>query len=317
MKYLFLALTCLLFSLQFIFSKGFSRRASPVPHAGLWNGCVCSLLMVCYLLPLNHFQPEFSPISLLFSLLMALCALSMSLCNIPALQLGSLAVVTTYLLIGGMVLPFAYGVLFLQESCPPLKWVAIALLIAAILPNLLHTETADTAPRTTGQRVLFHALGLVLFSLNGATSILTTMHSLHPDRISSGAFTLNNALLQFTLTALSLLIYTLLRRLRGDRRALRSVWVDLTRETPATPGKLAALFSMGLGYALCNGVANIFSQESLAAGMESSVQFPVISGTVIVLSAVFGRVLFGERISRPTQLSLALSLAGAALFMLA
>ena len=70
-------------------------------------------------------------------------------------------------------------------------------------------------------------------------------------------------------------------------------------------------------YALCNGGGNIFSQESLTAGMPSSVQFPVISGAVIVFTALFGSWFFGEKISRMNALSLILSVIGSVLFMLA
>ena len=55
MKYIYLALTCTLFSVQFIFTKLFSRRAGNAPHVGLWNGAVIALLMFCYLMPLNGF----------------------------------------------------------------------------------------------------------------------------------------------------------------------------------------------------------------------------------------------------------------------
>ena len=190
MKYLFLALACTLFSVQFVFTKAFSRRAGSVPHAGLWNSGVMALSMLLYLFPMNGFRLEVTSTALLICILQALCALTMGLCNIPAMRLGNMAVVTTYMLIGGMALPFLYGVLVLHEECPPLKIVAIVVLIAAILPTLLQSKNAPVARRSAGHAVLFHLLGLVLFILNGTTSILTTVHSLHENKISSGGFTL-------------------------------------------------------------------------------------------------------------------------------
>lgn len=317
MKYLFLALACTLFSVQFVFTKLFSRRAGTAPHVGLWNGCVLSLCMSLYLLPLNGFRPEVSPTALLIAVVFSLIAITMSLCNIPAMRLGNMAVVTTYMLIGGMVLPFAYGVLVLHEPCSLLKLIAIVVLIAAILPNLLQGKSPATAPRSAGRTVLFHALCLVLFFFNGMTSILTTVHSLHEDKISSGGFTLLCALCQLALTLLLLLGYTVFRKIRGERGAVRAVFIDVTRETPAAARALLLLLGIGFCFAVCNGVANIFSQESLRAGMESSVQFPVISGSVIVLTAILGRVCFGEKIDRYSALSLVMSIVGSVLFMVA
>ncbi len=319
MAYLYLALTCTLFSVQFVFTKSFSRRAGSAPHVGLWNGCIIALLMFCYLVPLNRFAFAFTPAAGLLAFLLAVCAITTSLCNIPAMRLGNMAVVTTYMLVGGMVLPFVYGVVALEEDCPPLKTVAIVVLLAAIVPNLWQTggRRSATGTRSVGKTLLFHGLCLVLFVLNGMTSILTTIHSLHQNRIASGAFTMLTALCQLALAALVLVSYAVILRVKGDRSALRTVFVDVTAASPATAKALGVLAAIAFGYALCNGVANVFSQESLAAGMDSSVQFPVISGAVIVMSALFGHFFFGERIDRYTGVSLALSVVGSVLFMLA
>ena len=319
MKYLFLALACTLFSVQFLFTKSFSRRASTAAHVGLWNGCVVSLCMALYLLPMNGFRVELTPAAGLLALLFALCAVTMSLCNIPAMRLGNMAVVTTYMLIGGMVLPFGYGVLWLKEDCSPLKLVAIAVLILAIIPNVLDGKSAaqGSAPRSRGKTILFHGLCLVLFTLNGMTSVLSTMHSLHENKISSGGFTLLGALCQFSMTLLILVGYTVYCRARGERGAHRRIFYEVTRVSPTTSRALVTLLAFGFCFSLCNGVANIFSQESLAAGMPSSVQFPVISGSVIVLTALFGHWFFGEKIDRYGAISLALSVIGSVLFMVA
>ncbi|MBQ7337142.1 MAG: hypothetical protein IJW40_01675 [Clostridia bacterium] len=322
MEYIYLALACTLFSVQFIFTKSFSRRASAAPHVGLWNGVLISALMVCYLLPLNGFAFEFSGAALLYGLLYVGCAVTMNLCNIPAMRLGNMAVVTTYMLIGGMVLPFGYGVLMLGEPCPPLKLIAIAVLIAAIIPNVLPkggkgaAAEKDTGTRSVGKILLFHGLCLILFTFNGSISIVTKAHSIHADAISSGAFTMLCAVIQLVISALLLVVYATARRIKGERGAFRSVFWDVTRESPATGKKLLVLAGFGLGYAVCNGVANIFSQEC-ARIMDASIQFPMISASVIVLTAIFGRIFFGERIDRYSAISLVLSVVGAVLFMVA
>lgn len=266
---------------------------------------------------MNQFRWEFTPAAGLIALLFALCGLTISLCNIPAMRLGNMAVVTTYMLIGGMVLPFAYGVLALKEECKPLKLIAITVLIAAIIPNLLQGKKEKDPARSRKNAILFHTLGLILFTLNGLISILTTVHSLHENKISSEGFTFLCAFCQFVLTLLFLIGYTICKRIKGEKGAFRYVWIDVTSETPATTKKLLLLLLFGFCYALCNGGGNIFSQESLAAGMPSSVQFPVISGAVIVFTALFGSWFFGEKISKMNALSLILSVIGSVLFMLA
>ena len=317
MQYLFLFLACTLFSVQFIFTKLFSRGASEKTHIGIWYGCFVAVCIMLYLFPMNHFQWEFTPTAGLIALLFALCGVTINLSNIQAMRLGNMAVVTTYLLIGGMVLPFAYGVLALKEDCSPLKLIAITVLIAAIIPNLFQGKKENENKRSRKEIIAFHALGLIVFTLNGLISILTTIHSLHENKISSEGFTFLCAFCQFILTLLFLIGYTVYKRIKGEKNALRYVWIDVTNSALATPKKLLFLLCFVFCYALCNGGGNIFSQESLTAGMPSSVQFPVISGAVIVFTALFGSWFFGEKISQMNALSLILSVIGSVLFMLA
>ncbi len=316
MNYLFLALACTLFSVQFIFTKSFSRGASSATHVGLWNGCVSALCAALIMFFLNGCRIEFNPSVIPLAIALALCVLAMSLCNIPAMRLGNLAVVALYLLVGGTVIPFVYGVLVLNEACSPLKIAAVILLVAAIVPNLLK-ETGNKQPESQGRgkAILFHLLGLILFTLNGTTCIITTSHSLHPDKISSGGFTMLWTFFQFALTLLVLIGYALYRFVKGERNAFRATLWDVGKETPTTPKVFFMLLGAGFGYAAANGVANIFSQESLAAGTPSSVQFPIISGVVIILTAFFAKWFFKEKIDRYTAVSLVLNAVGSVLFM--
>ena len=68
-------------------------------------------------------------------------------------------------------------------------------------------------------------------------------------------------------------------------------------------------------YAVCNTLGNIFSLRCLLT-MDASLQFPILSAVVIVLTALFGRIFFGEKITRNTWISLAMSVLGIGLFML-
>ena len=320
MNYLYLAIACVLFSVQFLFTKGFSRRASSAPHVGIWNGCVISLLMLCYLLPMNGFRFEFSRSALLYASILALCAVCMSLINVVAMRLGNMVVVTNYVLIGGMLLPFVYGVAVLNERCSALKLVAIALLIGSMLPTMISRDSLQsdaTQPAASrGRRILFHGLGLVQFFANGMTSIVSKAHSISPDAVSSQGFTLLGGCIQATLSLIVLLLFAAASRSSAGKGAIHRIFVDVTKEKPVRALGVLTLAGFSLGYALCNGLANVSSNEC-ARTMDASIQYPAITAVIIVLTAIIGRVCFGERITRSTALSLLLSLSGAVLFMFA
>lgn len=319
MNYIYFAIACLLFSVQFVFTKGFSRRASAAPHVGIWNGFAIALLMLCYLLPMNGFRVEFSRSAVLYASILALCAVCMSLINVVVMRLGSMVVVTNYVLIGGMLLPFVYGVLVLKEACSPLKLAAIVLLLLSVVPTMLGRDGEGAAvggQRRLGKKLMFHGLCLVQFFANGMTSIVSKAHSISPDAISSQGFTLLGGMIQAMLALIALLCFAAADRNAAGKGALRRIFVDVTQARPTTARGVLTLAAFSFGYALCNGLANVSSNEC-ARTMDASIQYPAITAVIIVLTAVLGRVCFGEKITRSTAACLLLSLSGAVLFMFA
>ena len=81
------------------------------------------------------------------------------------------------------------------------------------------------------------------------------------------------------------------------------------------PRLFAMLLALTAGYAVCNAIGNIFSLRC-AMTMDSSIQFPLLSGVVIFMTAVFGWLFFREKIGKSNLLSLALTLVGIGLFMI-
>ena len=61
-----------------------------------------------------------------------------------------------------------------------------------------------------------------------------------------------------------------------------------------------------------NTLGNLLSLRCMNT-LDASVQFPVLSATVTVLTALFGAVFFREKLRGPTVLSLFFNIAGAAL----
>ena len=104
------------------------------------------------------------------------------------------------------------------------------------------------------------------------------------------------------------------RKAKGENHVLRDSFWEIGRKKMTA---LLFLFIVGAAaaYAVCNTIGNIFSLQCLLT-MDASLQFPILSAVVIVLTALFGRIFFGEKITKNTWISLAMSVAGIGLFML-
>ena len=99
------------------------------------------------------------------------------------------------------------------------------------------------------------------------------------------------------------------------RRSMKAAFWEISSQPPMTGKNGAFLFLFCALHAACNGIGNIFSLLC-AQRMEASIQFPLLSAVVIVLSAVLGLLCFRERIERRDLLGMVLAAGGVVCFML-
>ena len=77
-------------------------------------------------------------------------------------------------------------------------------------------------------------------------------------------------------------------------------------------GVFLLLVLAAAAYSVMNTLGNLLSLRCMNM-MDASVQFPLLSATVTVLTALFGALFFREKLRIPTWVSLGLTVAGAAL----
>ncbi len=324
MEYIYLALACLCFSVQFIFNKLFESNSDGTYNAGTWCSFVTAFCMLVYLLPSSGFKYEISVSAWICSLSYTASSLLCTGVTILALNRGKVSVVTTYTLLGGMILPFLWGVIAYHEEATPEKIVGILILILSMLSGLLwdilfENKKTDTAAEShEPQRksgVLFHILCLLLFMTNGIISIASTASQKASDAISSGGFLLLCETEIAIGAMIILLVIGLWKKKTGNRHGFRDAWIGIVKKRPITLPLLLLLFVCCALYAVCNGLGNLFSLQC-AKTMAASIQFPVISAVVIILGALFGRVFFHERIEKRDLASLVLASVGIVFFMI-
>lgn len=98
---------------------------------------------------------------------------------------------TLFLMAGGMVLPYVWGILFLREPFSRLRLIGLlAITAGVVLPNL--------EQRKLGKRQLL--LCLAVFVLNGFVSITSKMHQINTaSAISTTDFIIWQGLIKFVL----------------------------------------------------------------------------------------------------------------------
>ncbi len=316
MEYIYLFGASFCFSIQFIFNKLFESRSNGTYNAGMWSCLATALCMLAYLLPAGGFTFAVTASAVTCSLLYTVSSLLCSGVTILALHRGKIAVVTTYMLLGGLVLPFVWGIIAYGEALTATKAIGVVILMLSMAASLLLDMSKKTDTPKKGGGLLFHFYCFILFLTNGIVSIATTQSQKAADAVSADDFLLLCKVETAVAAAVILLIIGLWKMKNGDKHGIANAFVGITKDGVRMSAKLFLILLLSCAlYAVCNGLGNIFSLNC-AQTMDASIQFPVISAVVIVLGALFGWLIYHEKIEKSDWVSLILAALGIVFFVI-
>ena len=312
MEMIYLALTCTFFSVQFIFSKLYQKNSNGSINASLWMTIFYAIYSIVFFGVQIGFTPEISTSAVIYALLYSVAGIFTTLSSIIGMSLGRVSTITTFMLLGGMVLPFIYGVTVLNEAITIPKVIAIVIMIVSLIPSLISKEEGDNKEQDKKKHMLYILVLLVVFIGNGAISIITNASQKAPDAVSTENYMFIIAVIQIII-ALTTAIIIALKNKKAEENFTKSLFSGVGRSYTLKAILLAFLCSAL--YGVCNSLGNVFSLACVNANMDASIQFPVISGSVIVLTALIAWALFKETPKKKDWISIVLSVAGVILFI--
>lgn len=301
-NYLFILLAVVCFAAQFAFTKLYEGAVGQSTVTTLVMLVGTSLVGSGIFLVANGMQLQFSRISLIWAVVFALIMLPYYMIGIKVLSLGSLAIYSMFMMLGGMLVPFFYGILFLREQPSVGKLLGTVLLVVFIVLQAIWQNVPSDSDAQGGQkrtRWLFFALCVVIFFINGMTGVIAKAHSISEGAVNEASFTS----LYCVLTACMSFLLLALSCLKSRGASLRQIKSAL--------GLRQLLIMALLGAAAYGGN---FLQLLAADKVPASVQFPLVSGGVIVLSALVSAFCFREHVSKREWISVAGAFASTLLF---
>lgn len=271
--YLLLILAAFLFAVQFLFNQQYRRLKGEGLDATMTFSLYTSAISFVILFALGRFQLHITWFSLLIAVLYAAVCLLSSYAGLKAFGTANLSVYSIFMMLGGMLLPFAYGILFANEALSFAKALSILLICAAVGCSFEKGAEGKNAYR-------FYA---AIFILNGLVGVLSKIH--------------------LSVAALAVDSYSFMATIQLALLAMCLLYCLMTRQgIPKPSGKLYLCLS---GYAVCNGIGNLFCQITLTS-LPASVQYPIITGGVMVFSTLIS-LARREPIGGKTYLSAALA----------
>lgn len=315
MYYAMLIGASFLFGSQFMVTKAFEKNYGKTVRASLSFSLLYSLFagVIFFIIKLISSGTVFNLNS--FSLCMAfglsLVNILSSTIGIKTLALGDIAVYSLFLMLGGMIVPFFAGIVFLKESVSVCNLIGVAIMIIALcLPvffgkknkNAGEAQTdGDTKKKTS---VFFYVLCVFLFILNGLSSTLSKFNSVREGAALGAEFTFYTYGIQFVISLAAFALTTALGK------------SDKTQSEEKQPGILfrPVAIECGAAFGAVNGTA--FLMSSVAAEHVVAVaQYPLITGATILFSSLLAFLFYREKPTALQLVQIVISLAATILFM--
>jgi len=287
MNYIMVIAATVLLAFDFSLSKKYQSSEGTAMAAGLKFNMLNGLLTAVIFFALSGFRLEFSWFSVLMAFGMSLCATTYSVIGFRILKAGGMALYSLFLMLGGMLLPYFFGVLFLEEALTPLRIIGVLLIIAAVV--------------CSGKTKYAFSMGIYLlcfavFILNGGVSIISKCHQISTafPPVSSTAFVMYSGITKFVLSGVALLL--------------------CKKESKTLSFSAKSAGAAILGSAVIGGVSYML-QLIGAKTLPATVLYPIVTGGSIIFSALAGKMFFKEKLSAYQLASIVLCFIGTLLFL--
>ena len=275
MEYALLILVTLFCSTRAVIMKKMGHDSSNMSGVLFLNSNIFFIgSLTVLLLSLGNLASLFalSPYSILLSLIFAVFLLVMQVTLMLSLGMGA-ASLSTLIYSCGFVIPIFYSAIFLGEEISVWQWLGLALLSVALVFII---------PPKKGERLSLRWLIFAVSSMvgSGALAVVQKIHQNSPEKAELQGFIFFGLLFASVLLLLASVVTK-----RGDKRELLSLYSS----------KRTAVLLLLVGIIV--GALNVIN-TSLTGKLPSIIHFPVYNGCSLILTALAGRFLFGERIGK-------------------
>ena len=304
MEYLILFFSVMCIAGQFNINKVYQKKFAHGLKNMLFFPFVCGIVNAIFFTLLGFVLyggfPDFSLFSFLIAIILAVIGTLSAVVGIMIMKYGKISVYSVFMMLGGMILPYFYGVFFLGETLSPFRIIGLIALICALPLSALNPK--DTKNKTSSKK--YYILCVLIFCINGTVSIISKTHSISISAVPAANFIVYASLWQIVINGVAYYIFS--RRLDKSKPQ---------NDTPKVkPNKIYAVLTIFI-FAVVSGAGFLFQLIS-AETVPAVAMFPFITGGSIVLSTVAARIFFKEKVGKPALAGIAMSVCGTLLFLI-
>ena len=290
MNYIMLVLAALLLAFDFSINKLYQRRAGTGLLAGLGFNALLGLFSAVIFFAASGFEISFSVYSLIMAAFFSLLVMAYNIIGFRIMKNGSIAIYTLFLMTGGMLVPYVWGIAFLDEGFVLLRMVGIIIIVfAVVLSNIGRTKI----------NMLQIAMCISVFVLNGFTSVTSKLHQIEAtyEAVETIDFVVLTGVCKFIISGIAYII------------------VKACGNSEKGNGKIGfGGYLLIASSAVISGVS-FFLQLLGAVNLPATVLYPILTGGTMILSALAGVVLFRDKLTKNNVIGLIFCFVGTLLFL--
>ena len=269
MYYGFIILSVLMFGGCFFVKDVYRRKRNAsdtlMTFESMFIGSIAGLLI---LFIINGFRIEFTWFTLIIVLITTLNNLFFTYCSFKALKHINLSIFSLFTMLGGMLLPFLQGLLFYNEELTIGKLICVILIIISLLLTIKSSNE---------KKGYIYYIGI--FILNGMSGVISKIFLEAPfNKTSVEGYSILLAIVSIIVSSLMLLFLVKVKK----------------EETQLFNFKTSSL-------CVLNGSLDKIANYLLVFALmyvDSSIQYPLVTGGVIIVSTISSYFLGNKPIVR-------------------
>ena len=290
-SYLMILLADILLSAGSVCSKKYQQWRGVSSKSAYFSIAVSGIQCIVLFFCLNNFKLNITPFSLIMAVLMNIFVICYTLLGRFIIKNGTLALYSLFLMTGGMVVPYIWGLLFLNEKFSILRTIGLILIILAV-------SVSNKIEKKTNYK--FILLCFSVFLLNGFVSVVSKVHQIETiyQTVGTNDFILLGAIFRTFIMGIMLLFQLKKHEPTFDNSNIKLWKVFLLLA-------LSTTLSNGASFLLLQGAKNV----------PATVLYPLNTGGTIIFTAFAGRFVYKEKLSKNEIFGIIVCFIGTLMFL--
>ncbi|MBS7262255.1 MAG: EamA family transporter [Eubacteriales bacterium] len=285
MDYLMIFGATLLLAVNFVIGKLCQKEGGASLNRSLLNTILGGAFSIVIMFFINGCTFHFNWTAALLALGVALTGMY-NILGFRIMKKASLALYTFFLMTGGMIVPYVYGLIFLNEPFSVWRTIGLALIFFSLFLN------GKDSFGKCGWQVL--ALCVGVFLLNGFVSVFSKAHQISPEAVTPAEFSMMGSAIRIVVCA-----------------AILPFTHPSSDEPKRLPFKLIPYVALS---ALIGGISYLLQLIS-ASTLPATVCYPILTGGSMIFTALAGALFFREKPGKMMIVSLIIAFIGTCMFL--